>query len=177
MPHLHNNYQKQTCFLNSHVKQLGLSLVQCVQVLVKSISLCHQQLYNFKKEKHENAQQGSVFIDLGCLCCSPLGPPINLWTTGTVGRWLVLSVRNVTFVSVASLVLLSLWAEMSSSSDKRASVWFQYQFRDVSVSKVSCSYTAKCTLTQFSKHQTRLLTDRDSSVCNAWSVTCYCSDM
>ena len=52
---------------------------------------------SFKKEEHENAQWGRVFIDVGCLFYSnPLGAPVNLWTTGTVGRQFVLSVHCVT---------------------------------------------------------------------------------
>ena len=71
MSHLHNNCQKQTHVMNCHSRQWGPSFVQCIQVLV-IISLClfHQQLYNFKKEEHENAQWRRVFIDVGCLCLS-----------------------------------------------------------------------------------------------------------
>ena len=39
-----------------------------------------------------------------CVCCNPLGPPINLRTTGTVGRQFVLSVHCVKFVPVLSPV-------------------------------------------------------------------------
>jgi hypothetical protein len=35
-----------------------------------------------------------------CVCHNPLGPTLNLQTTGTVGRQFVLSVRCVKFVSV-----------------------------------------------------------------------------
>ena len=52
-------------------------------------------------------------------CRNPLGPPISLWTTGTlVSRQFVLSVHSAKFVSVTSSVplsvSLSLWADPSS---------------------------------------------------------------
>jgi hypothetical protein len=51
-------------------------------------------------------------------CRNTLGPPISLWTTGTVSRQFVLSVHCVKFVSVTSSmplsVSLSLWAATSS---------------------------------------------------------------
>jgi hypothetical protein len=56
----------------------------------------------------------------GSVYCNPLGPPINLWTTGTVGRQFVLSVHCVMFVSVVSPLSPSLWVEMSSSCDECA---------------------------------------------------------
>ena len=34
-----------------------------------------------------------------CVSRNPLGPPVNLWTTGTVGQLFVLSVHYVKFVS------------------------------------------------------------------------------
>jgi len=40
----------------------------------------------------------------GSVCRNPLGPPVNLWTTGTVGRQLVLSIHCVKFVLVMSSV-------------------------------------------------------------------------
>ena len=46
----------------------------------------------------------------GSLCHNTLGPPVYLWTTGTLDQQFVLSVHSVQFVSVASPV--------SSSSDK-----------------------------------------------------------
>jgi hypothetical protein len=70
VPHTHNNCQKQTHFLNCHVRQWGPSFVQCDQVLVISICLFHQQLHNFKKEEHENTQWQRVFMDVGYLCLS-----------------------------------------------------------------------------------------------------------
>jgi len=42
------------------------------------------------------------------VCCNPLGPPVNLWTTGTVGQQYVLSVLCVKSVSVVAPVSLSL---------------------------------------------------------------------
>ena len=36
------------------------------------------------------------------VCCNPLGPPVNLWTAGTVGQF-VLSVHCMKFVLVVSL--------------------------------------------------------------------------
>ena len=61
----------------------------------------------------------------GSVYHNPLGPPVNLCTTGTVGWQFVLSVHYVKFVSLTSSVSLSvspsLWAEMSSSSDECAS--------------------------------------------------------
>jgi len=48
-------------------------------------------------------QWGRVFIDVGCLSLSLLlGPPVNLWTTGTVGQQFVLSVHCVKLVGVVS---------------------------------------------------------------------------
>ena len=56
VPYLHNNCQKQTHFLNGHLRQCGPFFIQCVQVLAMiSICLCHQHLYNLKKKKPENA--------------------------------------------------------------------------------------------------------------------------
>ena len=57
----------------------------------------------------------------GSVYHNPLGPPVNLFTTGTVGWQFVLSVHYAKFVSLTSSVSLSLWAEMSSSSDECAS--------------------------------------------------------
>jgi hypothetical protein len=56
-------------------------------------------------------------------CRNQLGPPISLWTTGTLSRQFVLSVHCVKFVSVTSsvplTVSLSLW--VTPSSDERLS--------------------------------------------------------
>ena len=53
----------------------------------------------------------------GSVCCNPLGPPVNLWTTGIVGQQFVMSFHCMKFVPVASSMSLSvpssLWAEMS----------------------------------------------------------------
>ena len=110
----------------------------------------------------------SIYWCVGSVYCNPLGPPVNLWTTGTVGRQFVLSVHCVIFVSVVSL---SVWAEM------HVRVWLWDQFCDISVCKVSsCSHTAECTLMQLGLHQTQhLLPDRDLSFCTAWPVACYFS--
>ena len=43
----------------------------------------------------------------GSVCRNPLEPPVNLWTTGIVGRQLVLSIHCVKFVPVMSSVSLS----------------------------------------------------------------------
>lgn len=50
-----------------------------------------------------NAQWRRVLLTWGV----PLGPPISLWTTGTVSRQFALSVHCVKFVSVTSSVPLS----------------------------------------------------------------------
>jgi len=42
------------------------------------------------------------------VCCNPMGPPVNLGTTGTVDQQYVLSVFCVKSVSVVSPVSLSL---------------------------------------------------------------------
>jgi len=47
-----------------------------------------------------------------CVCCYPLRPPINLRTTGTVGRQFVLSVHCVKFMSVLSPVP---WSDSNSN--------------------------------------------------------------
>jgi hypothetical protein len=69
VPHLQSNWHKQTHFLNSHIRQWGLSFIQCIQVLVIiSICLFHQQLYNLKKEEEEeqeNTPWPRVFNDVG----------------------------------------------------------------------------------------------------------------
>ena len=74
-----------------------------------------------KKSMKILSGEESLLMGGGSVYCNPLGPPINLWTAGTLGQQFVLSVHCVMFVSVVSPVLLSLWAEMSSSSDKCAS--------------------------------------------------------
>jgi len=55
------------------------------------VHLLHKKLYNFKKEEHKNTKWGTVFSNMGCLCLSkpmlPPSPPVNLWTTGTKGRY------------------------------------------------------------------------------------------
>jgi len=110
----------------------------------------------------------------------PLGHPVNLWTTGTVGQQFVLSVHCVKLVWVVSphvTVILSRNVFIFWWMFIR--VWCYYQFCDVSVSKVSsCGHTAKCTSTQLGITQTQhFLADRDSSICTAWPVVCYWSGM
>jgi len=52
---------------------------------------------------------GKSLMMLGpSVCHNPLEPPANLWTVGTEGRWFVLSVHCVKFLSAVSLVSLSL---------------------------------------------------------------------
>jgi len=100
-----------------------MSFVQCVQVLVLiSICLFHQQLYNLNKEEHKILSgEESLLMCGGSVYCNSLGSPVNLWTTGTGGWQFVLWIHCVMFISVVSPLFLSLWAEMSSSSDECAS--------------------------------------------------------
>jgi hypothetical protein len=69
--------------------------------------------------------EGSSLVWSGWVCLHPLGPPVNPWTTGTVGRQFVLSIHCVQSVpvtwSVSLPVSLSCWEEMSLSSDEYAS--------------------------------------------------------
>ena len=51
--------------------------------------------------------EGSLLVWGGSVCCNPLGPPVNLCTTGIIGQQFVLSVRCMKFVSVTSSVPLS----------------------------------------------------------------------
>ena len=58
--------------------------------------------------------EGSLLMWGASFCNNPLEPPVSLWTTGTISRHFVLSVRCVKFVSltpsVSLSVSLSLWA-------------------------------------------------------------------
>jgi len=69
--------------------------------------------------------------------------------------------------------------EMSLYSDECVSrVWFWYQFHDALVCKFSlCSHITKCTSTKlYNKPKTFWIPERDSSVCTAQPITCFCSD-
>lgn len=71
------------------------------------------------------------------ICCNPVGRPVRLWTTGTVGWQCVLSVYCVQLVSVMSSLSLSLQGEISTSSDECAweydfNIW-SVMFRSVSI--------------------------------------------
>jgi hypothetical protein len=124
MPQLHNNYQKQTYFLNRHIRQWALFFVQCVQLVATvSVGLFHQQLYHFK---HNSIKRLNwvVFSNLSFLFVNSLGSLVNLWTTGTQ---CVLSAHCVQFVSnviYVTSVSVSRWEEMPSSSNKCISVKF-----------------------------------------------------
>jgi len=76
-------------------------------MVIISFCLFNQQLYNFKKEEHENAQWGrDLLMSSVTVCPNPLGPPVNLWTSATIGQQFVLPVHSVKFVSVVSPVSL-----------------------------------------------------------------------
>jgi len=116
----------------------------------------------------------------GSVCHNPLGPPVNLWTTGTVGQQLVLSIHCVQFVpvmsSVSLSVLLSLWAEISYSSDrcKSASNSYTSSVMSWSVKFSPYSLTAQCPVMQFNTQWTHQIWLSDSSLSRAWPVACYC---
>ena len=184
MPHLHNNCQKQTHDLNCHVRHWGPSFIHHVQVLV-IISTClfHQLLYDCKIEQHENANgQESLLVWSASVCHNPLEPPVNFWTTGTVGQF-VLSFHCVKFLSVVSpvsmSVSLSLWAEMLHLLIIVHQSLILISFLDVSEVRFLMVVILLNTLwPNSSTHQTQhLLTDNNLSPCIACPVTCYCSDM
>ena len=50
--------------------------------------------------------EGSLLMWGDSVCHNPLRPPVNLWTIGTVGQQVVLSIHCVKFVSV-TFVLFS----------------------------------------------------------------------
>ena len=92
------------------------------------------------------------------LCHYPLGPPVNLWTTSTVGQQFVLSVHCVKLVWVVSPpVTVILTRNVFNFWWMCIRVWCCYEFCDVSVSKVSsCGHTAKCVSTKLGTTQTPL---------------------
>ena len=150
--------QTTNTFLNCHIRQWGPSFIQCVQVLV---IIC---LFHLSKKMGMKTPSGteSLLMWGATVCCNPPWPPVNLWTTGTVGQFL-LSVHCVKFGSVLSTVSLSIYAEMSTFADECASesnskiisamCWF--------VRFISCSHNAKHTSIQLGTHQTQhLLTQR-----------------
>jgi hypothetical protein len=49
--------------------------------------------------------KGPILVWGGFARCNTTGPPVNLWTKGTVGRQIVLSVHCVRFVPVTSVLL------------------------------------------------------------------------
>jgi hypothetical protein len=49
--------------------------------------------------------EGSLLVWASSVCCNPMGPRVFLWTTGTVGRQVVLWVQWVKSVSLVSLFL------------------------------------------------------------------------
>jgi hypothetical protein len=51
--------------------------------------------------------EGSLLMLSGLDCRNPLGPPVNLWTTGTESQQFVLSVHCMKFVFVTSPISLS----------------------------------------------------------------------
>lgn len=64
---LHNNCPKQMLFLNSPIRQWGLSFVQCVQVLL-TVSVClFNHSYN-KKGKSKMLLIGVIFSNVRFLC-------------------------------------------------------------------------------------------------------------
>lgn len=53
------------------------------------------------------SMEGPLLMWGGSDCCNPLGPPANLWTTGTESQQFVLSGHCMKFVSVTSPTSLS----------------------------------------------------------------------
>ena len=148
------------------------------RLVIISICLFHQQLYSFKKEEDENAQwQKSCLMWGPSVCHNSLGHPVNLWATGTVGQF-VLSHHCMKFVSVVSPVSLSLWAEMSSSSDECVS---ESNFNTSSVMSQSVRFLYVAILLNTlwpdsadTKPNTFWLTD--SNVSSAWPVASCCTE-
>jgi hypothetical protein len=177
MPHLHNNCKKQTQILNCNVKQWGPSFVPYVQVLVIiTICLFHQQLYNFKTEEHENTLWGSL-IDVGCLCCNPLGPPVNMWTTVRVGLHVCI-VRPLCKVCVSSVtcvtVMLKKCLRLLMKVRQSILVWNPMS-QSVKLLLVAILPNA---LQPHSAHIKQHLTECDSRICTARLIACYyCSYM
>jgi hypothetical protein len=107
--------------------------------------------------------EGSLLVWGGSVSCNILGPPVNLWSTGTIGRpdcmfspWCEDGTSNVICVIVSVTVYtehkcLSLLINVSESDSNISSVMSQ------SVTFSLYSHTAKCTSTKFSKQQTHHL--------------------
>ena len=51
--------------------------------------------------------EGSLLMWGGCVCCSPLGPPVNLWTTGTVGQQFIVILLCKVGVSNVICIIVS----------------------------------------------------------------------
>jgi hypothetical protein len=143
------------------------------------MSLNHQQLNDFKEEEHENTQWATILMPGYSVRCNPLESPVKLWARGTVCRQLVLSDHCVMHVSV-SPVSLPVWTQMPPSSNKCASL------SDSSISSMMSqpvrfhlvSILLNARRCNSSAHQTqRIPTDHDSSIWNAWPVTCNCPDI
>jgi hypothetical protein len=106
MPHQHYNCPKQIHFFNSHIKPRRLSLNQGIQVLVIiSICLRHQQLYNFRTEEDTNAKGATVFGDVWCLRCTHWEPhkPVDY----TYSRLAVCTVSPLCAACVSNVICAS----------------------------------------------------------------------
>ena len=84
-----------------------------------------------------------------------VGPPVNLWTAGTIGRHFALSVHCVMFVPVMSSV--SLFSKQKCLShpinEHQESYSDTSSMMSQSVTFSPYSHTAKCTLMQFSTNK------------------------
>jgi len=158
-----------------HLNYVLLSLclaetAQC-QILLNCISQCLLSLVSslfswlVDEASSQNAKWGRVFIDMGWLCfCNQLGPPVNLWTKGTVGQQSALTVslnlsRNVVFHRMCVRVWFSASSVMSRSG----------RFLLVAILlNVLNTIQYATNPTPNSEH--------DASICPAWPVACYCSD-
>jgi len=104
MPNPYNNCQKQTHFLNSHIRQWRPTFVQCVQnwwsyLFVTCTNIC---IISKKKNLKTLSKKESLLMWGASVCHNPLGTPVNLWTTGAVGQC-VLSLHCVKLASAVSL--------------------------------------------------------------------------
>jgi hypothetical protein len=89
---------KNQCFLKSHIREWGLSFMQCCQVLVIK---CY--MISNKISAQTLNQAGSLATQCASVYHNQLGPPVNMWTTSREDQEYVLSVN---------------WGEISSSSGK-----------------------------------------------------------